>query len=356
MTRRAWVAAAVAVPAAVSVGAVVVLSGSTQASPGTGVRPANTAKVVRGTLADMVSADGTLTYRARPDGSPYVVINRASGTYTKLPGEGAKVGCGDVLYRVDNDPVLLLCGAVPAYRGLRVGDAGKDVRQLNRTLHRLGYHADPRDRAFTGATERALARLQRRRGLHATGALAARDALFLPAPVRIAKVTGALGGSARPGAPVLQATSDTPEVQVDLDASQQGVVKRGDRAQVTLPGNRPAAGRVQRLGRVARTAGKNAADATIPAFIGLNDPRKARDLDRAPVQVDITTRGIASALSVPVTAIVGRSGGGYAVEVVRPGGRRELVAVRLGLFDTAGGRVQVAGALRAGDRVVVPSL
>jgi hypothetical protein len=72
--------------------------------------------------------------------------------------------------------------------------------------------------------------------------------------------------------------------------------------------------------------------------------------------VEITTKGVQSALSVPVTAIVGKSGGGFAVEAVRAGGRRELVAVKLGLFDTAGGRVQVEGDLREGDRVVVPSL
>jgi len=59
---------------------------------------------------------------------------------------------------------------------------------------------------------------------------------------------------------------------------------------------------------------------------------------------------------LPVTAIVGKSGGGFAVEVVRDGERRELVAVKLGLFDTTGARVQVDGDLREGDRVVVPSL
>jgi multidrug efflux pump subunit AcrA (membrane-fusion protein) len=72
--------------------------------------------------------------------------------------------------------------------------------------------------------------------------------------------------------------------------------------------------------------------------------------------VEITTRGVESALSVPVTAIVGKSGGGFAVEVVRAAGRRELVAVKPGLFDTAGGRVQVEGDLRQGEQVVVPSL
>jgi hypothetical protein len=74
------------------------------------------------------------------------------------------------------------------------------------------------------------------------------------------------------------------------------------------------------------------------------------------MQVQITTAAVTNALNVPVTAIVGKAGDGFAVEVVRAGGRRELVAVKLGLFDTAGGRVQVVqGDLRQGEQVVVPS-
>ena len=118
-------------------------------------------------------------------------------------------------------------------------------------------------------------------------------------------------------------------------------------------------GRVARFGRVAQTPagpGGQAADATIPTFISLDDPAKAGGLDQAPVQVDITTKGVDSALSVPVSALVGRSGGGYAVEVVRAGGRRELVAVTLGLFDTGNGRVQVDGQFGENDLVVVPSI
>ena len=70
--------------------------------------------------------------------------------------------------------------------------------------------------------------------------------------------------------------------------------------------------------------------------------------------MEITTQGVESVLSVPVTALVGKSGGGFAVEVVRAGGPRELVAVKLGLFDTAGGRVEVD--LGEGNYVVVPSV
>ena len=365
MTRNRWALVAVAVLVAAT-GVVVVLSGTehpTTTGSAAG-RAADTVAVERGRLSATVSQGGTLTYRARPDGSPYPVVNRARGVYTELPDSGDEVGCGDVLYRVDDRPVVLLCGAIPAYRALRVGSEGRDVRQLNRNLHELRcdvaahVRVDPRDDHFTSRTERALRVLQRRKGLGVTGRLAPADVVFLPVAARIAKVTGQVGGSAGPGAPVLSATSDTLQVQVDLDPAQQGEVHRGDRAQIVLPGNTPVTGRVTGFGRVAQAPadqGEQAAGATIPTSIRLDDPAKARGLDRAPVQVDIATEGVDDALSVPVTALVGKAGGGFAVEVVRAGGRRDLVAVRLGLFDTGGGRVQVEGALRPGDSVAVPS-
>jgi hypothetical protein len=348
--RRMWVLGGAAVLVALTVaGGVVVMSSATQATPAAQEPPANTVPVERGELSAMVSLDGTLTHRARSDGSPYSAINQARGIYTELPVVGDKVDCGDVFYRVDDAAVLLLCGTVPAYRDLDSGDEGKDVRQLNRNLHELGYD-------FTWKTKEALEELQHDKGLDVTGALDIADAVFLPGPVRIAKVTAELGGSASSGAQVAQATSDTLEVQVELEASQQGAVKEGDRAQITLPGNKSVKGKVDRLGRVAQTAGQddNAGAATIPAYISLDEPKKASGLDRAPVQVEITTKGVESALSVPVTAIVGKPGG-FAVEVVRDGGQRELVAVKLGLFDTAAGRVEVEGELAEGDQVVVPS-
>jgi hypothetical protein len=336
------------------VGGVVVLSGGEQDTASAQAASANTATVQKGKLSAAVSQDGILGYRARPDGSPFSAINHAQGTYTELPEAGDKVGCGGVLYRVDDEPVLLLCGTVPAYRALHVGDAGQDVGQLNRSLHVRGAGD-----AFTTETQKALEALQRRTGAHVTGSLALRDVVFLPEALRIAKVTAELGGSAQPGTPALSATSDTLHVQVNLDPSDQRQVKRGDRAQITLPGNKTVTGKVDGFGRVAAVPagqGGSAADATIPTYISLDDPRKAHGLDKAPVQVDITTAGVESALSVPVTALVGKSGGGFAVEVVRAGGRRDLVAVQVGLFDGVNGRVQVEGDLREGDRVVVPSL
>jgi peptidoglycan hydrolase-like protein with peptidoglycan-binding domain len=356
--RRTWALGGVGVLiVATAVGGVVAASGAS-AAPAPEA-PVTTAPVERGDLADLVSLDGILTYGARPDGSPYAVVNQARGTFTELPDAGAEIDCGGLLYRVDDHPVLMLCGAVPAYRDLRRGAAGNDVRQLNQNLHALGYGTDPGDEHFTARTQRGLEGLQRDRGAPVTGGLDVGAVVVLPDRVRIAQVVGQLGGAAQSGAPVAQATSGTLEVQVGLAASQRDAVAVGDAARITLPGNVSETGRVDRLGTVAQLPdGQDArsGEATVPARIGLDHPERAGGLDQAPVRVDITTAGVRDVLSVPVTALVGRSGGGFAVEVVRDGGRRELVAVTLGLVDATAGRVQVEGGLAAGDAVVVPAL
>ena len=363
MRRSTWaVTGAVVLVAGTAIGGVVAMSGGGHATTAAQAPPVNTGTVERGSLSDAISQYGILTYRARADGSPYALFNHARGTYTELPGVGDRVGCGEVLYRVDDNPVLLLCGSTPAYRSLFVGESGPDVAELNANLVHLGYATraklDPSSGTFTTETASALEKLQSKLGEDQTGLLDLGRAVFLPASARIATVTGELGGTALPSAQVAQASSSTLAVQVALDPSQQAEVKAGERAQITLPDNTSVAGKVDRIARVAQlTAGQStgAANATIPAYISLDDPEQARGLDQAPVQVEIRIKGVKDALSVPVTAIVGRSGGGFAVEVVRAGGRRDLVGVKLGLFDTAGGRVQVAGNVHVGDRVVVPS-
>jgi multidrug efflux pump subunit AcrA (membrane-fusion protein) len=340
------------------------MSSAKRLAPANALPQANTVIVVRGELANMVSAYGTLTYRGRQDGSPFTLVNRAAGTYTALPGRGDRIDCGSVLYRVDDNPVLLLCGNVPAYRDLHSGDTGNDVRQLNRNLHERGYDVAAgvtidHDDDFSVTTEQALKELQRDKGLAATGALALDDAVFLPETIRIAKVVVELGGIAQPGAPVAQATSDAREVQLPLDPAQQGAVKTGDVAHITLPTNQSVTGKVDRVGSI--TEGPAGPDgkpgkATIPVYVTLDGAALVRGLDQISVRVEITTEGVDNVLSVPVTAVVGKAGGGFAVEVVRDDGRRELVAVRLGLFDSGDGRVQVDGDVREGDHVVVPSL
>ena len=118
--------------------------------------------------------------------------------------------------------------------------------------------------------------------------------------------------------------------------------KAGDRAQITLPGNNLVTGKVDRLGRVAQIpAGQdnNAGGATIPAYIILDHPEQAHGLDQATVQLEITTRGVENALSVPVTSIVGSSGGGSGSRPCAPAGAATSSRRR-----SSGGGVVMSGA------------
>jgi hypothetical protein len=319
-------------------------SAAGEAAPAATAGPA-TAAVRQGSLNGQVSQNGTLSYAAQADGSDYPVVNQAAGVYTKLPAAGQVINCGQVLYWVDDDPVVLLCGSRPFYRDLAEGDDGWDVATLNKNLRSLGYDADDAD-DFTGKTASGLS------DLLDESTLRIGDAVVLPGPVRIAGVTAQLGGRAAPGSPLATAVTTRREVVVQLNAAQQAQVKVGNKAQVTLPDDRVAGGRVSRIGTVATQARDGSA--TVPVYLTLDRPKDAGTLDAAPVRVQITTAGVKNALIVPVTSLIG-AGTGYAVERVTTTGGRETLPVKLGLFDDAAGMVQVTGDLRAGDRVVVPS-
>ena len=118
-----------------------------------------------------------------------------------------------MLYRVDDEPVLLLCGTVPAYRDLPSAIRATTSVSSIANLHELGYDAAdvdrPDDSDFTWKTEQALEQLQHDKGFDATGALAIDDAVFLPESVRIAKVTGAARRIRSPGAQVAAAPHPT---------------------------------------------------------------------------------------------------------------------------------------------------
>ena len=324
--------------------------------PGNGY-PTSLATVTRGDLSSQTSVAGTLGYAGAPDGSAYEVVNQASGTLSELPAAGRVIGCGQVLYRVSDTPVLLLCGATPVYRSLYEGDSGPDVQELNQNLVALGYatrsELDPSSDYFGAETAYALERLQAKLGVHQTGSLSEGQAVFLPGPLRITQVSSTLGTSAPPGSPLAQATATRRQVTVNLNAAQQSSVKAGDRVTITLPNNDTTSGVVTSVGKVASTSNGST---TVPLYITPLDPKVTGSLDQAPVQVQITTASVNNALIVPVDALLAQAGGGYAVETVDAHGVHRLVAVTPGLFDDARGLVQVTSqALQAGEQVVVPA-
>ncbi len=383
MKRTTWVlAAAVVLAAVVAIGGVAVTSGAKQASAAAQPAPANTAQVEKGTLSATVPQDGTLTYQARSDGSPYSVINQAQGTYTELPTLGQVIHQGRVLYRVSDRPVVLLYGSTPAYRTLSAGASGPDVADLNADLVALGYatraRLSPTSASFGSATTAAVEKLQAALGVSQSGTLALGQAVLEPTAVRVTSVSAQLGAGAQPGQTVMQATSTTRQVQVALDALQETDVAVGDKVSITLPNNQATPGVVSSVGTVATcpsssgsggsgsssaapgtdtcsSAGSGSSTPTITVDVTPSHPAATRRWDQAPVHVGITTASVPNALVVPVTALLAQSTGGYAVEVVGAGSSRHLVPVSLGLFDDADGLVQVTGSrVAAGQRVVVP--
>ena len=383
MKHKTWVlGAAAALAAAIATGGAVVISSAKPTSAVAQPALARTAQVEKRTLSAMVSQAGTLTYRAQSDGSPYSVINHARGTYTKLPAVGQVISQGHVLYRINDRPVVLLHGSTPAYRTLSAGATGPDVAALNADLVALGdatrAQLSPKSGVFGPATTTAVEKLQGALGVSQTGTLTLGQVVFELSAVRVTGVSAQLGGIAQAGETVLQGTSTTRQVQVALSASQQTSTTVGDKVSITLPNNQTTPGVVSSVGAVATCPSSSGSGAsgsssaapgtdtcssassvnstpTITVDITPAHPAATGTWDQAPVKVGITTASVPNAVVVPVTALLARSGGGYAVEVLGAA-TNHLVPVSLGLFDDAEGLVQVTGsALAAGQEVVVAS-
>lgn len=332
--------------------------------------PTSLATVTRGTITSQTTADATLGY----SGS-YSIVNQAQGTFTSLPGVGQVVSQGQTLYDVNGSPIVLLYGTLPAYRALAESTSGTamtgiDVQQLNTDLVALGYATTTEipatSHTFTAATKAAVEALQAHLGVAESGTLALGQVVFSPTAVRITSLGAptVLGGMAQPGQTIFDATSTTRVVTIQLDASEQSEVKVGDAVTITLPNNQTTPGTVSSVGTVA-TSSSTANDAsnpggsstpTVTVLVNPSDPSATGTLDKAPVQVTITTATVPHALIVPINALLALAHGGYAVEVVAHDGVHSYVPVTLGVFDDADSRVQVSGpGLQPGQRVVVPS-
>jgi hypothetical protein len=349
-----------------------------------------TQAVTRGSLTEQTEEDGTLgdagSYTVVMPGSsgsagPAAGSGSGAGTFTWLPSAGQTIRQGQTIYQVSGSPVVLLYGNVPAYRDLAEGMTGADVTELNTDLVTLGYATaaalGPRSgwNYFSGETGYALGLLQAHLGLTQTGTLPLGQAVFLPSAINVTGLGSGVvpGAAATSGSTVLTASSLTPVVTMDLDASLQTEVAVGDSVSVTLPDGAVTPGVISSVSTAASSTSSSSsssssssgngqgpgssgsAAATITVVVSLTDPKVAGDLNQAPVQVTITTGSVSNVLIVPVDALLAQPGGSYAVEVTGPGGHH-LVRVTPGLFDDAAGTVQVTGDLAPGQHVVVPGI
>ncbi len=190
--------------------------------------------------------------------------------YTWLPAVGQVIRQDQRVYSVSNESVPLLYGSIAAYRAFYLGMSnGADVGELTRDLIALGYGAGlSHSNHYSDATAAAVKRWQRARGVAATGEILLGQVVFEPGPIRVTSVTasvgssiggggaGASGASGGGGGTVLTATGTTPIVTVDLDVTQEYLVKPGDAVSIVLPdGTSTVGGHVETVGTVATCAG-----------------------------------------------------------------------------------------------------
>jgi peptidoglycan hydrolase-like protein with peptidoglycan-binding domain len=352
MRRRSIVAAVTLAVAAAGGGTAYAVTRSGGDQPQDGPRlPAATAPVQRGDLTDTRTVDGTLGY-----GDTWNLVNGASGTVTWARGAGAVVRRGGTLYRVGNEPVVLMYGDLPVYRTLSAGVSdGPDVEELERNLAKLGYGDGMTvDEHFSGATTDAVADWQDDHGLPETGVVDAAQIVFAPSAVRTATIALARGEPAAPGKPAMTVTGVGKQVRIDLDTADQDLARRGAKATVELPNGATTPGRVDSVGKVAKQAsGGSTEGTTVEVDVRLTRPEQADRYDEAPVSVDLASGRAENVLSVPVQALLARPEGGYAVQVVR-GRSVRTISVTTGVYAQT--QVEVTGpGLAAGMRVGVPA-
>jgi len=347
VTRRKLAVPAVlaATAAAGAVTAVAVRGGAEAAAPPARVRLA-TAEVIRSDLSTTTLTAGTLGYApTRP------LVNGLAGTYTWLPAAGASIAPGQVLYEVDNQQVVLMAGALPAWRSFELGmTPGPDVSQLQRGLidagDATGLLTAPTGH-FNQLTADAVARWQARHGYPVTGQILMGQVVFLPSAIRVGAVAAAVGQGASPGTQPYQVSTSQRIVTVPVSPSLPPV-EIGEPVSIVLPTSATTPGQVVAVTPI--PADSNGA--TEELVVRPSQPAATGSGSGVPVQVSLSIQSVHGVLAVPVTALLALRAGRYGLEVVLPSGAHRIVPVTAGIF--AGGRVQVSGpGVSAGERVVV---
>ncbi|MFE7197734.1 peptidoglycan-binding protein [Microbacterium oxydans] len=299
------------------------------------------------TLTSDLRLNGTLSYGAS------VALPGRAGTITRLPAAGEQIGVGQAIYEVDGKPVIAMRGDRPFWRDLGLGaEKGPDVRQLEQALADLGFGKNMTiDDEFTAVTATNVKAWQKSLGVPQDGIVKLGDVVAISAAsVRVESVTAKLGDPA--GSSPLSYTSTTLRVVAKLTDAQAREILPATKVTVILPDGTEAPATVTAVDPGGQPTEKEGETTPPTADVEFDDPTVAAGIGLRAVKVVFATSEVKDALVVPVTALVATTDGGYAVDVLRKGGKVERVAVEVGLIaDT---KVQVTGGeLAAGDAVVV---
>ena len=264
--RRGWVVV-LTIIVAVGIGTMILLTGGETADD-TAAVAFNTADVVRADLVDETTFGGTL---GRPeaevvsagsagvltstpgignvvisgetlftiDDNPVVLLEGAvpsfrslslgdtqvtipagrNGTLTWLASEGQVVASGDIVAKIDDTPLIVLEGSLPMYRNLRTGVEGEDVQQLETALVSLGFDPDGEvtvDEEYTSSTSTMVKAWQESLGVIENGRVDLGDILFTPLPGQVLTNQAAVGLVVMSSTPLLLASGGDPLTGADI--------------------------------------------------------------------------------------------------------------------------------------------
>ncbi|MEJ3747437.1 peptidoglycan-binding domain-containing protein [Actinomycetes bacterium KLBMP 9797] len=353
--RRRWTVRVIIAVAVVIVGgtaatAAVGLDWSRETEEAARDRVPATTPVTRQTLVETRSESGELGYDA-----PVELSARAGGTVTSMAGVGTVVQRGQTLFRIDDKPVILLVGTLPAYRALSSGLEGADVKQFETNLAALGYDGFTVDERYSSSTASAVKEWQEDLGIDETGVVDLGRVVYAAASLRVDGHAATVGQAVQASTAVLTCAGTARVATVELDISDARLAPVGAAVEVSLPTGKKTGGKVVATETVVDDSegGGDDTETTLEVTVSIDDQTAVSALERASVTVAFTASKRANVLTVPVGALLALAEGGYGVEIVE-GTSSRVVAVETGLF--AGGRVEVSGGgLTEGMTVGVPS-
>jgi peptidoglycan hydrolase-like protein with peptidoglycan-binding domain len=306
--------------------------------------PVASATIGRRTISATETWDGTLDH-----GRSLTVTSGGQGTVTRIVDQGGAVDRGTKLMYLDEQPVIVLFGAVPMFRDLAPGDSGADVEQLETNLTELGYGGFTVDEEFDESTAEAVRSWHTDTGVDETGTVSRASVVFMPEGGLVDTLHVDVGALVSPGTPILDITGTDLVVSTEVDVDDRDWFEVGAEVTIVLPDGDEVSGKVSAMdvvkvavadSTVGEEGGSPVAESVAQVEVSLDEKVDA-DLVGATVDVVVAIDERPDVLVVPVNALLALAEGGYGLEVVHDDGTTSIVAVTTGLFTV--GMVEVEG-------------
>ncbi len=306
-----------------------------------------TTRVANATLERTLRYPATADWTA--DGQVYAPTG---GIVTQVATPSGVFHAGDIALLVDERPMVVIPGPLPAFRALALGSRGRDVRALQDFLVKRGYAVNQDHSVYTAATTAAVKQWQRSLRAPVTGSVALGDVLFMDptyldgSPLRWTDVVH-VGAPIVPGVPILDRLGGVPSLRLEFGGSLPPQVTPGLRGVAAFPGGGTldivvgAVSASQQSTIVELTTATGLLCATADCL------RLVPAAGTTDVQVLFTLVPKTTGPSVPASAVQSAADGTSFVE--RADGTRVPVRV----VATSGGTAIVDG-VSVGDEVILP--